>query len=94
VVASDSGEIPFVTGDGGRVVPERDAGAWTAALSELLHDPAARARLAEAGYRRCRERYASEAVAARLHDFLARAAGRELERAPAEPPAGAASPPA
>jgi glycosyltransferase involved in cell wall biosynthesis len=92
VVASDSGEIPFVTGDGGRVLPEQDAGAWAAALAELLRDPDARARLAEAGYQRCRERYASEAVAARLHDFLARAAGRAPERAP-DPPADAAAPP-
>jgi len=94
VLASDSGEIPFVCGDGGRVLPEHDAAAWTAALAELLHDPAARARLAEAGYRRCRERYASEAVGARLHDFLARAAGRTPERTPAEPLAATAPPPA
>jgi glycosyltransferase involved in cell wall biosynthesis len=93
VVASDSGEIPFVCGDGGRVLPERDTAAWTAALAELLRDPDARERLAEAGYRRCRERYASGAIAAHLHDFLARAAGRAPEHAPAEPLA-AAPPPA
>jgi len=97
VLASDSGEIPFVTGDGGRVLPERDAAAWSAALSRLLADPAERARLAEAGYRRCRERFASEAIAARLHEFLERAAGRAPEQGEAgraEPaPASAGAPP-
>ncbi|HEY8210520.1 MAG TPA: glycosyltransferase family 4 protein [Myxococcaceae bacterium] len=94
VLASDSGEIPFVVGDGGRVLPERDEAAWTAALAQLLGDPAERARLAEAGYRRCRERFASEAIAARLHEFLERAAGRSPEQR-VEAPAGAvAAPPA
>lgn len=79
VVASDSGEIPFVVGDAGRVVGERDVAGWTAAISELLADPALRGRLAEAGRRRCRERFGADAVARRLLSFLQRVAGRAEE---------------
>ncbi|HVE86868.1 MAG TPA: glycosyltransferase family 4 protein [Myxococcales bacterium] len=75
VLASDSGEIPNVAGDGGRILPERDEAAWVRAISQLLEDPAERARLAEAGHRRCRERFAADALAERQHQFLLRAAG-------------------
>lgn len=63
VVASDSGELPYVVGDAGRVVAEADASAWASALGELLETPSLREKLAEAGYQRAKERFSSEAVA-------------------------------
>ncbi len=38
VLASDSGEIPYVVGDAGLVLPERDAAAWATTLDALLRD--------------------------------------------------------
>ena len=62
VIGSDSGEIPHVIGDAGRVVPEKDVPAWTAAIADLLDDPAARADLAARGQARC-ARFSVPAVA-------------------------------
>lgn len=45
VVASDSGEIPYVVGDAGLILPERDAEAWTKTLDALLRDPDRRSAL-------------------------------------------------
>ncbi|QDT15492.1 glycosyltransferase family 4 protein [Alienimonas californiensis] len=68
VIGSDSGEIPRVVGDAGRIVPEADAAAWTRVIRELLDDPAARADLAERGLQRCGQ-YSVAAVAERWKDF-------------------------
>jgi glycosyltransferase involved in cell wall biosynthesis len=70
VVGSDSGEIPHVVADAGAVVPERDVGAWTAALDELLGDARRRDELAERGLARARSEYAWPVVARRYLDFL------------------------
>ena len=63
VVGSESGEIPYVLGDAGRVLPERDRAAWTACLEELLSDERARAELAARGLERAHERYAWPVIA-------------------------------
>ena len=39
VIGSDSGEIPYVIGDAGRVVGEKDVVGWAAAIVELLDRP-------------------------------------------------------
>ena len=39
VIGSDSGEIPYVIGDAGRVVGEKDVLGWAAAIVELLDRP-------------------------------------------------------
>ena len=39
VIGSDSGEIPYVIGDAGRVVGEKDVLGWAAAIIELLDRP-------------------------------------------------------
>ena len=39
VIGSDSGEIPYVIGDAGRVVAEKDVVGWAAAIVELLDSP-------------------------------------------------------
>ena len=70
VVASDSGEIPHVVGDAGRIVPEADESAWVVALTELLSDPAARAELRARGLDRARTQYAWPVIAKRHLDFF------------------------
>ena len=52
VVATDTTAVPEVVGDGGLLCPPGDVEAWAATLADLLDDPAARARLGEAGRRR------------------------------------------
>jgi glycosyltransferase involved in cell wall biosynthesis len=82
VVGSDSGEIPQVIGDAGRVVPEGDLPAWTEALRPLLADAALRAELSARAIARARSEYALPVVARRHLGFfeellspLTRAAG-------------------
>ncbi|MGH7177522.1 MAG: glycosyltransferase family 4 protein [Tepidisphaeraceae bacterium] len=79
VIGSDSGEIPHVIGDSGIVCPERDRVAWTAALTELLGDPARRAALGARGLQKAREQFAWQVVGRSYLDFFERilAGGRE-----------------
>jgi glycosyltransferase involved in cell wall biosynthesis len=72
VVASDSGEIPHVVGDAGRVVPEADEAAWAAALDELIADASVRSALAAAGRQRAAERFDWTVVGARHVEFFDR----------------------
>jgi glycosyltransferase involved in cell wall biosynthesis len=70
VVGSDSGEIPFVIGDAGMVVPEADVQAWVSVLSTLLENPAQRAELAARGRERVHARFAWPVVARQHLDFF------------------------
>jgi glycosyltransferase involved in cell wall biosynthesis len=70
VVGSDSGEIPHVIGDAGVVLPEADAGAWTATLGELVENPVRREELARAGLARARSEFAWPVVARRHLEFF------------------------
>jgi len=70
VVGTDSGEIPYVLGEAGRLVPEQDPAALADALDELIGDPAARSRLSAAGIARARERFAWPVVARQHLDFF------------------------
>ncbi len=63
VIGSDSGEIPFVIGKAGVVVPEADVRQWHDAIVDLLTDSAKRKRLASAGYRRAVTHFSVERVA-------------------------------
>jgi phosphatidylinositol alpha-1,6-mannosyltransferase len=63
VAGSDSGEIPFVIGDAGVVVPESDPEAWTASLEALLNDGPRRRELGARGLSRARERFAWPVIA-------------------------------
>jgi phosphatidylinositol alpha-1,6-mannosyltransferase len=76
VVASDSGEIPFVVGDAGRIVPEGDVDAWSQALADVLGNPALRADMARRGHDRVRDTFAwpvvARAHAAFFDDVIAR----------------------
>ena len=63
VIASASGEMPWVVGDAGVVVAEADVAAWTAAIDRLLADDELRREQAARGIDRAHERFAWPVVA-------------------------------
>ncbi|MBV9126297.1 MAG: glycosyltransferase family 4 protein [Planctomycetes bacterium] len=69
VIGSDSGEIPYVVGDAGRIVPEADAAAWARAIEEWLDDPATRKDMARRGLDRV-QRFSVPAVAQQYRDYF------------------------
>ncbi len=75
VIASDSGEIPFVVGDAGIIVPEKDVAAWTDAISRVLGDLPLRERLGERGAERV-PRFSAAGVADQFRELY-----REVIRA-------------
>jgi len=77
VIGSDSGEIPHVIGDAGRVVPERDVRAWGDALVELLERPDLRAEFGRKGLQRCRA-YAVTTVAEQYRSYYRWLAGQPV----------------
>ena len=75
VVASNSGEIPFVVGDSGIVLPEGDTQAWARVLEALLVDPSYRDELGRRGRARAESTYAWPVIARQHLDFLSELAG-------------------
>lgn len=71
VIGSDSGEIPYVVGNAGIIVGERDEAGWRRALSELLESPERRVELAARGRDRAHTLYAWPVIARRHLDFFA-----------------------
>src|ERR1700681_4173769 len=71
VIASDSGEIPYVVGDAGLIVAERDTAAWTRAIHRLFADPWLRDDLSARGRRRAVSTY-DWSVVARQHSAFFR----------------------
>jgi glycosyltransferase involved in cell wall biosynthesis len=63
VIASRSGEIPYVLADAGVLVDERNPEQWTAAIGELLENPAKRRTVAASGLARAHDRFALPVVA-------------------------------
>jgi len=63
IVASDSGEIPFVVGDAARIVPEDDLDGWVKAIGESLADEPWRVACGGRGIARAAERFALPVVA-------------------------------
>lgn len=86
VAGSDSGEIPFVVRDTGRVVGEADVGGWTRTLGELLADSSSRAALAAAGRERAEREFAWPRVARRHLEFFDTLLGRGRHVEPEPPP--------
>lgn len=74
VVGSDSGEIPFVIGDAGRVVPEADVAAWARAIGQLLDSPAERDDLKSRGLARA-PRYSVATIAQQYAEYYRCLAG-------------------
>jgi glycosyltransferase involved in cell wall biosynthesis len=69
VIATDSGALPELLGDAGRIIPEEDVGALTASLQELLANRAECERLGAAGRQRVLEHFSDDAIAAKTLAF-------------------------
>ncbi len=69
VVGTNSGALPEIIGDGGRIVGEEDVPALTAVLQELYGDKALCERLGQAGRRRIVEDFSDTAIAAKMLAF-------------------------
>jgi glycosyltransferase involved in cell wall biosynthesis len=69
VVATDSGALPEIVGNTGRIVPEEDVPALAGALQELYADRAECERLGMAGRRRIMEEFSDEALAGKTLAF-------------------------
>lgn len=70
VIASNSGEIPYVVQDAGVIVGEKDEVGWVQALTDLLESPARRADLSARGLERARTVYAWSIIARQHLDFF------------------------
>jgi glycosyltransferase involved in cell wall biosynthesis len=70
VLASDSGEIPYVVADAGVIAGEHDEAGWRRALADLLESPARRAELASRGRDRACTLYSWPVVARRHLEFF------------------------
>ncbi len=73
VIASDSGEIPYVIGDAGLIVGENDGGAWRDALNRALDHPWYRHQLGQRGMQRAHQLFSWPAVARQHLDFIEKA---------------------
>ena len=65
VIASDSGEIPFVAGDAAIILPEDNAARWAVTIEAALRTPASLRPFIERGLERC-ERFSVGTAARRL----------------------------
>jgi phosphatidylinositol alpha-1,6-mannosyltransferase len=68
--ASESGEMPAVVHDAGRVLPEADPEAWALAIDNHLRDPEMLATLSRRGMERAHTYFAWPVVARRHIDFF------------------------
>jgi glycosyltransferase involved in cell wall biosynthesis len=69
VIGSDSGEIPYVIGDAGRVVGEKDVAGWAQAIDELLSDDSAREELRRRGLARAPQ-YSVTTIAQQYREYF------------------------
>jgi glycosyltransferase involved in cell wall biosynthesis len=74
VVASDSGALPEIVADTGKIVPEENVPALTSTLQELDVDRAQCERLGGAGRRRIMDEFSDSAIAAKTLAFWRRLA--------------------
>ena len=70
VIGSNSGEIPFVIRDTGRVVGENDVAGWQHAIGELLENSDLRKRLGQAGIERAVSEYDWSVIGQKHIDFF------------------------
>jgi phosphatidylinositol alpha-1,6-mannosyltransferase len=82
VIATDSGEIPFVVGSAGTIVREGDAAALAGAIERMIGDADERRRLAAAGLDRARTRFAWPVVARAHLEFFDALLARETSEGP------------
>jgi glycosyltransferase involved in cell wall biosynthesis len=69
VVGTDSGSLRELVGNAGRVVPEEDVPALTAALQQLHDDRSECERLGAEGRRRIMEEFTDRALAGKMLTF-------------------------
>ena len=69
VIGTESGALPELVGDAGRVVPEEDVAALTSALQQLYGDRPECERLGSLGRRRVLEHFSPDAIAAKTLAF-------------------------
>jgi glycosyltransferase involved in cell wall biosynthesis len=91
VIGSDSGEIPFVIGDAGRVVAEADVAGWAAAIGQLLESPEKRDELKHLGLARA-TRYSVATIAQQYGDYYRWLAGQSRQPAVSAVPEAAVQP--
>jgi glycosyltransferase involved in cell wall biosynthesis len=75
VVGSDSGEIPYVIGDAGKVVAEADVAGWANTIGELLDSPGARQELRQRGLDRA-PKYSVSTIAQQYREYYSWLAAR------------------
>ena len=69
VVGTDSGALPEIIGDAGRIVPEEDVAALTSALQDLYSNRSECERLGSIGRRRVQEQFSDAALAGKTLEF-------------------------
>ena len=72
VIASTSGEIPYVVAEAGLLIPEDDLSQWQQAIEMLTMEPARRCELARRGRARAESVYGWPVVARQHLDFFER----------------------
>ena len=72
VIASTSGEIPYVVAEAGLLIPEDDPSRWQQAIEMLTMEPARRCELARLGRARAESVYGWPVVARQHLDFFER----------------------
>jgi len=70
VVGSDSGEIPIVVANAGKIFPEKDVAALSSILLDLTLNVAYRDAFGRIGQQRVREHFTNERIAAQMRTFL------------------------
>jgi glycosyltransferase involved in cell wall biosynthesis len=69
VVGTDSGTLPEIIGDAGRIVPEEDVSALTGAIQDLYANRSECERLGSVGWRRVQEQFSETAIAGKTLAF-------------------------
>jgi len=75
VLGSESGEIPYVIGEAGKVLPENDAGIWAKAIVEVIGSAELRVAMARRGFERV-QAYSVAAVAQQYSAYYRELADR------------------
>jgi glycosyltransferase involved in cell wall biosynthesis len=70
VIGSDSGEIPYVIGDAGLVVGEKDEEGWVKAIANLLENQALRQELSLKGLDKAKSKYSWSIIAKQHLEFF------------------------
>ena len=75
VIASDSGEIPFVVGDAGVILPEKETKRWVETIDDVLFNDKLLLQLRERGLLRAQQ-FSSQAVAEQVEQIVLDSLGR------------------